>query len=338
MKRIGPHPKLFFVLVVVCFVAPLNASAADEYPPEYPLVAKVTTYTVAPSGGAGASRTKVKQSLAFVVERDGHLLTSYRSLLDSDGYNLANEIEVELIGGPAPRRFAASIVGLEPTINIAILKIDPGRDLRVSKISRRKELEVAQTIHAVIGLEDERPILTHGTLTQLNTMECYQESLTSTYLEAQIDLSDSAVGGPIFNDGGEVVALYNGYRPPANGVHDEADLGTHHVLPIFLAFNIYESLKFKGSLKSPWTGFSVRPLTAEESSIFPTPKRFLGGIAIDYVWKNSPASKLGIRVGDILVGFSYYQTKSPAEFQKWLYWHGVGFEVELHIIRAGRRY
>jgi serine protease Do len=338
MKIIGPHPELFFALVVVCFVATLNASAADEYSPEYPMIAKVTTYEQVTSGGAASSRTKINESLAFVVEQDGHLLTSYRSLLDSAGYNLAYAIEVELIGGTAPHRFAASIVGLEPTLNIAILKIDPGRDLRVSKISRREELETAQAIHAVARFEDGRPILTKGTITQLNTMECYQESLTSTYLEAQIDLSDSVVGGPIFNEGGEVVALHNGYVPPASSVHDESDLETQHVLPIFLAFNIYQSLKFKGSLKSPWTGFSVRPLTAEESSIFPTPKRFLGGIAIDYVWKNSPASRLGIRVGDILVGFNYYQTKSPAEFQKWLYWHGVGFEVELHIIRAGGRY
>ena len=209
---------------------------------------------------------------------------------------------------------------------------------RSSEAMNSTAIEAAQIIHAVTGFEEGRPVLTSGSITQLNSMECYQESMTNTMLEAQISIPDSAMGGPIFNDAGEVVALHNGYVPPVGIAHDDADAGGQHILPIFLAFNIYEGLKLKGSLKSPWTGFSVRPLKPEEATIFPTPRRFLGGIAIDYVWENSPASRLGVQEGDILVGFSYYPTKSPAEFQKWLYRYGVGQKVVLHFIRGGGQY
>lgn len=180
MKINAPYPQLFFTLLAACFAAPLNSAAADEYPPDYPVIAKVTTYTSITPGGEESSRTKVKESLAFVVEKDGHLLTSYRTLLDLAGYNLLQTIEVELFEGPPPHRYDASIVGVEPTINIAILKINPDRDLRVSRIIGQEDIEAAQTIHAVAGFEEGRPVLISGRITRLNSMECYQESMTST--------------------------------------------------------------------------------------------------------------------------------------------------------------
>ena len=90
-------------------------------------------------------------------------------------------------------------------------------------------------------------------------------------------------------------------------------------------------------MKSPWTGFSVRALTEEEQGAFPH-GRFLGGVGIDYVWSESPAEKLGVQKGDLLVGFSYYPTKTVAAFQKWLYMYGVGSKVKLHFLRNQSEY
>ena len=90
-------------------------------------------------------------------------------------------------------------------------------------------------------------------------------------------------------------------------------------------------------MKSPWTGFSVRALTEDEQNGFPH-GRFLGGVGIDYVWSGSPAEKMGVQKGDLLVGFSYYPTKTVAAFQKWLYMYGVGFKVKLHFLRNRSEY
>lgn len=107
---------------------------------------------------------------------------------------------------------------------------------------------------------------------------------------------------------------------------------------IDLCFNIYDSIKQKGSLKSPWTGFSVRPLNDAEMKLFPTAKKHNGGIAIEHVWDNSPAQKLGIQVNDILVQFSYNRILTVGDFQKWLYMYGVGHPVKLMILRNGKDY
>ena len=82
----------------------------------------------------------------------------------------------------------------------------------------------------------------------------------------------------------------------------------------------------------------MRPLSAVEQALFPTAKKHHGGVAIEAVWEDSPAQKLGIKVGDILVQFSYNRILSVADFQKWLYMYGVGQPVKLYILRNGTEY
>ena len=217
-------PQVILVLLAVGCALPQGDVAKGTNRPEYPALAKVTTYSSTSVGGEDSTRTKINESLAFVVEKDGHLLTTYHTLLDATGHQLVHAIEVELVGGRAPRRYDASIISVEPTIDIAILKIQPDRELRASKIIDRDKIEAGQGIHAVAGFEAGKPVLTSGTIVQLNSMECYQDSMSGTMLEALISIPDSALGGPIFNDSGEVVALHNGYVPPLDAVHD-GDVG-----------------------------------------------------------------------------------------------------------------
>lgn len=308
-----------------------------------PTVVKVRAFAGTERDGDAATTPPVagqpaSEGLGFVVEAEGIVLTTYRLLIDPADGQLHPSIEVAIPvpGGEAETRLPAVIVGLEPTLDLGILKIEPDAPLVPSKICERDRILPEQRVRALRGYREGVPDLVDGVITDLNSMECYQETITATMLKARIAIPDAAVGGPVFNDLGEVVGVFTGYIPRADDAHEETagDDGKIHILPIFLVFNIYESIKLKQSLKSPWTGFSVRPLTESEQAKFPI-GRFLGGIGIDYVWENSPAERLGIREGDFLVGFSYYPVKSVADFQKWLYLYGVGAQVKLHTIRDG---
>lgn len=314
---------------------PADTQGTNSQAIQYPPIATVTTHMAKSSTqGENPNKTMVGESLAFVVEDSGMLLTSYRTLLaPGDKESLLHWIEVEL-PGERPRHYSASIVAVEPTINIAILRINPDEALPSAKIIDRERIVPGISICAFTGYEQGQPSFVLGTVTGLNRKECYQESMTATMLRAQIDIPDnrSLLGGPVFNSEGEVVALHTGYMSKPGETHGHEIENERHLLPIFLAFNIYRSLKYRKSLKSPWTGFSVRPLTQEEMTIFPY-QRFLGGIGIEHVWENSPAEKLGVRQGDIWVRFGYYPIHSPADFQKWLYMYGVEQKVELHFLR-----
>lgn len=291
--------------------------------------------TVEASGGADAPRNTTRRSFGFVVEADGFILTTYHNLLDSDSQSLLPTLRVRVEGDDALH--LARLIGVEPTLDLAVLRLESGTPLRASEIHSDQSLEIGQEVYAITHLDDDDGTRTLGRLTELNSKECYQESLTSTMYRAEMTLPASAVGTPLYSKDGTVVAIHTGHQPLDTDVHqDDADV--IHVLPIFLASNIYNSIKQKESLLSPWTGFSVRKLSAEEASIFPTTRGHRGGIAIDYVWKDGPAARMGIREGDILVQLSHNPITSVADFQKWLYMYGVDHSVKLVLIREGESY
>ena len=286
------------------------------------------------------------EQLGFIVESQGMILTGYEALRDPESKVLRHTLKVQRIG--KDEALPASIVSVEPTLGFAILKVETDEELPSSVFCSRDEIKVGDRVRSLDKVVDGKPVYVVGEISDLNSMECYQSSMTATMLRARIAIPDRSIGGPVFNDKGAIVAIYTGHKPtdelelPPGGaveeLHEEAEAsneGKQHILPIFLVSTIYENLKLRKSLKSPWTGFSVRPLTDEEKELFPH-KRYRSAIGIDEIWKGGPAEKLGIRAGDLLVAFSYYNTNTVAEFQRWLYAHGVGMDVKLYFLRGGK--
>ena len=275
----------------------------------------------------------VNRCLGFIVEREGFVLTNYDNLTSQPDGRLLENFSVT----SGSKIYGAEIIGVEPTINIAILKIESDELFSPVVSAVKREITPGMALQAV-AFEDGALKNIDGQVTALNTKLCYQHSLASTMFRAKITIPAASLGGPVFHaDSGEVAAIYTGFKPVPEVGHAE-DTTETHLLPINLCFNIYESLKTKRSLKSPWTGFSVRPLNENEQRYFPTAKKHHGGVVIEDVWDNSPAKKLGMKVGDILVQFSYNRILSVGDFQKWLYMYGVGQPVKLVIFRNGAEY
>ncbi len=283
---------------------------------------------------AGSTGGKVlNRCLGFIVEKEDFVLTNYENLTSQPDGRLLVKFAVTL----GEKSYTAEIIGVEPTINIGILKLETDETFTPVVCAVKREITPGMALHAG-SLENGVLETIAGSVTALNTKLCYQHILASTMFRAKTPIPEASLGGPVFfADSGEVAAIFTGYKPvPEPGLAE--DTSETHLLPINLCFNIYESLKTKRSLKSPWNGFSVRPLNENEQRHFPTAKKHRGGVAIEDVWDNSPAQKLGIKAGDILVQFSYRRILSVAGFQKWLYMYGMGQPVKLIILRNGTEY
>ncbi len=316
------------LLGLVVAGATLAQGVHASVPPEQqPSIVEVETFQ-----GEGENRKKLGERMGFVFEEDGYILTAYRNLTDPSSGRLVSQIDV--IAPQSGERYQAKIIGVEPTINLAIIKVDSEQVFTASQILSREGLQVGQEVYAATAFTKGEAQLQMGRLSGMNTRECYQESLSSTMMRAEMELAQHSIGSPVFNKQGEVVAIYTGYKPEAVEGHIEND-EEMHILPSFIAMNIYESLKHKQSMKSPWTGFSVIPLDDEQRELFPTKHGDKGGLALEHVWPDSPADKLGIVAGDILVRLGHYKITSVAEFQKWLYMYGVGHSIKIVLIRDG---
>lgn len=280
----------------------------------------------------------IQQScLGFVIESDGYLLTSYQQIIDPATNRLSGSIQAILQDGDQQIILPAQVIGLEPTLNFAVLKIDHSSPINVLELNTNRDLEAEEPVTAYHQDAEGQFLPIHGTFTLMNQLECYQENLTATMLKTEIELPTSSIGGPILDDQGKIFAMHTAHVPDMDE-EQKAQLNLSenevHLLSMGLAMNVYDSIKQRRSLVSPWTGFSVRTLSDEEIEKFPlVKKRVRCGIGLEHIWEGGPAEALGIQRDDILFKMSHYPICSVASFQRWLYLYGVGHKVKLHFVR-----
>ena len=275
---------------------------------------------------------RLESGSGFFVGADGYLLTAYH-VVTREGGEPAEVIDVEL---PDGRRVLSRLVGAEPALDLAVVKLEVVSEQRppVVKPVEVGDGEALRVGHWTIAVGDPwGPERTYavGTLAARAERQCYQEQLTATLLQASLVVNPESFGGPLVDIRGRVVGML--VPPPLASAQ-----GTTFALPIDLALNLFEALKVTESRRSPWLGVSVLELATarrragSESARIDLPST---GVFIDDVFEPSPASRAGIRVGDSLVAIDGQRLLSVLDFQKWLYLAGIGHEVSLELHRAG---
>ena len=107
------------------------------------------------------------------------------------------------------------------------------------------------------------------------------------------DINPGNSGGPLFNIRGEVVGINTAIVAHGRGIG--------FAIPIDLARNILIQLEKAGKVTRGWLGVSIQkidPLLAESFGLEESK-----GALVAEVMKDSPASKAGIRRGDVIIEF-----------------------------------
>ena len=349
-----PLPSAGSELGVALSLQDAFSSVADRVVPS---VACVSAYVraVPPRSGARGSKEqpaweiegddalypgfqRVKTRSGFFVSADGYLLTTLDALtLPGDEKKTADVIDVELADG---RHVLSRLVGAEPTIDLAVVRLEIFSELRppvVTPIAIGAP-SAAKVGHWMIASGDpwgpERTFAV-GMLAAQPERQCYQDQLTGTLLQASLTVPPEAYGGPLVNIHGEVVGMT---VPHPAGRDPTAARASEFALPIDLALNIYEALRVAESRRSPWLGFAVIEIAGvhrRQAGEEHRPVLSRTGVYLDNVFNPSPASRADIRVGDCLVSIDGNRLFSVLDFQKWLYLSGIGRKVHLEIFRNG---
>jgi len=128
-------------------------------------------------------------------------------------------------------------------------------------------------------------------------------------------------------------------RPPRRGdttaKNDVTQIaGSGYALPINLVVAIYQSLLARQSIVSPWLGVSVLRLDDALRQKLGDPD--VRGVYIDNVFDPSPASGVGIMIGDVLQSIDGQPIADVYEFQRELYRAGAGKVVKLSVYHSKR--
>jgi serine protease Do len=225
----------------------------------------------------------------FIIRADGYLITNHHVVAKADS------LKVRVSGMATALK--ARIVGTDPRSDLALLKVDPQRKLPVLPLGNSDELAVGAWVLAIGNPYGLTAVATKGivsgkgrTLGDLPAFKTGYYDFIQT--DAAIDLGNS--GGPLLNLRGEVVGINTAINSRARGIG--------FAVPVNLAKAVLPRLLSDGRVVRSYLGISVDRVSWELAESFGLDKP--RGVLVTKVLKDRPASKAGLRPGDIMIEFN----------------------------------
>jgi len=277
-------------------------------------------------GYKDAPREQVKQSLGsgFVVEEDGFILTNSHVIDQSD------EIIVTFGDGHDPanaKEYTAKIVGQDPKTDIAIIKIQPDKKITALKMGDSDKLQVAEWVMAIGNPFGFAQSVTVGVVSAKGRVigaGPYDE-----FIQTDASINPGNSGGPLLNLNGEVVGINSAIF---TGGSSQGNIGIGFAIPINAIKSIYADLK-KGKVSRGWLGVMIQKITPELMGAMGL-KTSKGALVGD-VQENSPASKAGIKRGDIITEFNGLEVSSSEQLPKMVAVIKPNTKVKVKALRDG---
>lgn len=302
-----------------------------------PAVVNIRTVTRYPLGGRPeyrAGKGEIQDYLLDMLEENG----GYREnslgsgvIVGENGLIVTNEHVVrdadEIVVRLADRtEYRAKVVGADPRTDIALLRIHSTRKLPVAVLGDSTRLRVGEWAIAVgnpFGLEST---VTVGVVSATARTEVGGDSF-SEFIQTDASINPGNSGGPLLNTRGEVIGI--------NSAMMSAGQGIGFAIPINTVLAIEQELARSGTIRRGWLGVGIQPLTADLAESFGVPGE--AGVLVNRVFPDSPASAGGLRGGDIVIGFHGGRIAGVKEFQKQVAALAPGTQVNMEILRDGKR-
>ena len=253
-------------------------------------------------------------------------------IFKSDGYIVTNNHVIEgarelIVSLSDGRTVNAELVGTDEMTDIAVVKVD-AKDLPTAKFGNSDEVVVGEPAIAIgnpLGLEFQGSV-TVGVISALNrTLELSDRRVMLFQTDAAINQGNS--GGPLLNADGEVIGI-NSAKLASNGVE-----GMGFAIPINTVQTIINELLEKGYVARPYLGVTI--FDKQTAARYGYQLTIDKGVYIFQVRLDSPAGRIGLERGDILLAIDGKEVNAVTEVRSEIAAHKVGDKIKIKYERDG---
>jgi S1-C subfamily serine protease len=253
-------------------------------------------------GSAGAA-----EGSGFVVDTDGEIVTNAHVVTDesSGERKPAESVYVEF---PDRNVVPAEIVGFDPFVDVALLRIKPnGLGLHPLRLGDDRDLHVGQPVAAIGNPFGEQQSLSVGVVsaTDRSVQSLTQfEIVGAIQTDASINPGNS--GGPLPDAGARVIGI-NQQIETNSGAND----GVGFAVPISAVKRSIAQLREDGEAEYAYFGVTSQPLYPQLARKLGIDTTF-GGLVSEVV-SGGPAEEAGIKGGDDKLRFQAAQYRTGGD-------------------------
>lgn len=256
----------------------------------------------------------------IVDAKKGVVLTNFHVVKD------AEEVMVSLIDG---RAYKAEVLGQDPGLDIAVLKID-AEDLTEVPLANSSELQVGDFVVAIGNPFGLGQTVTTGVVSALGRTGLGIEGYEN-FIQTDASINPGNSGGALVNLRGQLVGINTAIIAPAGG-----NVGIGFAIPINMAEASLQQILDHGEVRRGQIGVGIQDITPDLRQAFKLDNG-VHGVLVTNVLEDSPAEKAGIQSGDIIIGVEEEKTLSAGQLRSQLGMVPVGDKVKLTIVRNGKK-
>lgn len=260
-----------------------------------------------------------------IISEDGYIVTNNHVIED------AERLEVTLNDN---RNFNATVIGSDPTTDLALIKID-APDLHVIPMGKSEDLRVGEWVLAVGNPFGFTSTVTSGIVSakgrNISSTQGANRGNIESYIQTDAALNAGNSGGALVNLDGELVGINTAiYSQTGNYA------GCSFAIPTSIVNKVIGDIKEYGTVQRAMLGIAFSELTPEiikEKDI----KGVNAGIYVGEVQDRSAAMDAGIQKGDVITAINDQPVHNTGDIQEAMAKLSPGDNISITFYRDGKK-
>ena len=272
----------------------------------------------------------VERSLGsgVIVSADGYILTN-NHVVAGEGGRISRQLPAITVSLGDKRELRAQIVGVDPTIDLALLKIN-ARGLPTMPWGDSSQLKVAQWVLAIGNPFQLNQTVTLGIVSALGRTSLGISGYED-FIQTDAAINPGNSGGALVNTRGELVGINTAIFSQSGGYQ-----GIGFAIPSNLARRVVDDFLKYGEVRRGSIGaVMLAPLTTQDAAQLGAPDA--RGLLVQRIGRASAAFQAGLRPGDIIVGFNGTAIEDGGILMRLVQDAPIGSTATIDVIRDGRR-
>ena len=253
----------------------------------------------------------------FIISDDGIVITNNHVIQG------AEDVFVRVKGD---QEFKAKILGADPGMDIAVLKIESDEKFVPVKFGDSDKSRIGDWVIAIGNPFGLGGTVTAGIISARNRsigLSRYED-----FIQTDASINQGNSGGPLFNMNGDVIGINTAI------LGQSGSIGIGFAIPSNSADRVIKQLIEFGETKRGWLGVRIQTVTKEIAEVEKLDKP--RGALVASVADGSPSDKGGIKAGDIILEFDGKPIKEMVELPKIVAQTDVGKKVTVKVWRNKR--
>jgi S1-C subfamily serine protease len=226
---------------------------------------------------------------------------------------------------PASGRTTASVVGRDPSTDIAVLKL-AANDVEPAQLGDAAQLRVGHLVLAVGRRGEEGLSTSYGVISAIGgPWRTWQGGRIERYLRLDLLPYPGFSGGPLVDVEGKVL-----------GINTSGPRRSVLTIPTATVEKVVKQLIEKGHVARGYLGAGLQPVRLPKAVAQTLAEKREVGLLILTIAPESPAERAGLLIGDIVLAIDGNIVTDTADVQATLDPESVGKTVRVQILRGGK--